>query len=349
MSIFFAAGPASGIDAKKAYPQKRQPKNISHTSHRKNGTARQDGRKGAGMQGTTDTSQSGRPSFILYTDGSCLKNPGGSGGYGIVLIDTLTGEFQEKSEGFFSTTNNRMEVMAAIEGLSMVPSGSEVELVSDSQYLVKTLDGYFSRNKNHDLWAALDRAMAGKNVRTKWVRGHNGTKYNERCDELAMAAAYAPSSADTGYHGSVPSSSQAPVPAPARDSQGKAGSMGSTLPDTIPAPGGAEIYGGEKRTVKPGCMAAIQSLNHQGNLRFKDFASLKTGGIDGWSRLKDPRELVDEGTAAALEAAFPSPADAVACVRWYGRGLKFPLCIRKVLVDAEIRENAAKTKYAARR
>lgn len=295
----------------------------------------------------TDTGASGKSLFILYTDGSCLKNPGGSGGYGIVLIDALTGEFQEKSEGFFSTTNNRMEVMAAIKGLSMVPPGSEVELVSDSQYLVKTLDGYFSRNKNHDLWAALDRAMAGKDVRTKWVRGHNGTQYNERCDQLAMAAAYAPSSADTGYNGSVPSSSQAPVPATDRGSQGKTGSMVSTLPDTIPAPGGVEIYEGEKRTVKPECIAAIQSLNHKGNLRFKDFAGLKTGGIDGWSALKDPRELVDEGTAAALKAAFPSPADAVACVRWYGRGLKFPLCIRKALVDAEIRENAAKGKQMA--
>lgn len=292
----------------------------------------------------TDTGASGKSLFILYTDGSCLKNPGGSGGYGVVLVDAMTGEIQEKSEGFFSTTNNRMEVMAAIKGLSMVPQGSDVKLISDSQYLVKTLDGYFSRNKNHDLWESLDHAMAGKDVRTKWVRGHNGTQYNERCDQLAMAAAYAPSSADTGYNGSVPPSSQMSAPAPVGDSQRKTGSMGSSLPDTITAPGGVEIYEGEKRTVKPECMAAIQSLNHKGNLRFKDLASLKTGGIDGWSALKDPRELVDKKTATALKTAFPSPADAVACVRWYGRGLRFPLCIRKVLVDAEIRENAARGK-----
>lgn len=296
------------------------------------------------MQKTIGTDQNERSSFILYTDGSCLANPGGSGGYGIVLINAVTGEFREKSEGFFSTTNNRMEVMAAIKGLSMVPQGSDVELISDSQYLVKTLDGYFSRNKNHDLWEALDCAMDGKNVRTKWVRGHNGTQYNERCDQLAMAAAYAPSAADTGYYGSLPSRSQAPAPIPSRNSQGKTGSMGSALPDTIPAPRGDEIYKGEKRTVKPACIAAIQSLNHQENPRFKDFASLKTGGIDGWSKLKDPRELVDEETAAALKTAFPSPVDAAACVRWYGRGLRFPLCIRKVLVDAEIRGNAAKMK-----
>lgn len=84
----------------------------------------------------TDTGESGKSSFILYTDGSCLKNPGGSGGYGAILIDPLFGVINEKSEGFFSTTNNWMEVMAAIKGLSMVPQGSEVELISDSQYLV---------------------------------------------------------------------------------------------------------------------------------------------------------------------------------------------------------------------
>lgn len=296
----------------------------------------------------TDTGASGKSLFILYTDGSCLKNPGGSGGYGVVLIDAMTGEIQEKSEGFFSTTNNRMEVMAAIKGLSMVPQGFEVELISDSQYLVKTLDGYFSRNKNHDLWAALDRAMSGKDVRTKWVRGHNGTQYNERCDELAMAAAYAPSSTDTGYHGGTPSHSPAQKPAHGSTAKpAKTGSMGSTVPDSVPAPGGAEFYAGAPRTVKAECQSAICRLNRQRDPRFRDFAALKTGGCDGWSALKDPRELVDEGTAQALEAALPSRADAAACIRWYGRGLKFPYCIRKVLVDAEIRENAAKSKRAA--
>lgn len=296
----------------------------------------------------TDTGASGKSSFILYTDGSCLKNPGGSGGYGIVLINAMTGELQERSEGFFSTTNNRMEVMAAIQGLSMAPPGSEVELISDSQYLVKTLDGYFSRNKNHDLWAALDRVMAGKDVRTKWVRGHNGTQYNERCDELAMAAAYAPSSADTGYHGGTPSHSPAPKPAQGSAAKpAKTGSMGNTAPDSVPAPGEVEVYAGEPRTVKEECQSAICRLNGQRDPRFKDFAALRTGGCDGWSALKDPRELVDEGTAQALEAALPSRADAAACIRWYGRGLKFPYCIRKVLVDAEIRENAAKSRRAA--
>ncbi len=291
--------------------------------------------------------------FLLYTDGSCLANPGGSGGYGIVLINMSTGEVTEKSEGFFSTTNNRMEVMAAIKGLKMVPEGSTVQLFSDSQYLVKTLEGYFSRGKNLDLWDALDTAMKGKEVLTKWVRGHAGNPYNEKCDELAMAAAYAPSIEDLGYKGRKTAK---------KNVMGTTGEAGAAKPnissgtgqdgvpawERIAAPGGADYYTGPKRAVNCTCAASIKSLNGNAGPRFKDFANLKTGGRDGWSSFDGLKGMVDAGTLKALEEALPSRADVDVCLRWYGRGLKFSHCIRKVLTDAEVRENASKSRKTYR-
>lgn len=288
--------------------------------------------------------------FLLYTDGSCLVNPGGSGGYGIVLIDMSTGEVTEKSEGFFSTTNNRMEVMAAIEGLKMAPEGSTVQMFSDSQYLVKTLDGYFDRKKNLDLWAALDCAMKGKEVLTKWVRGHAGNPYNEKCDGLAMGAACNPTLEDKGYRERKPARKDARgtenVPGTINAAGAKAGAGQAGMPawERIPAPGGADYYGGPKRAVNCACAASIRSLNGNAGPRFKDFVSLKTGGCDGWSSFGDLDAMVDTGTLKALEEILPSRADVDVCLRWYGRGLKFSHCIRKALTDAEVRENAAKSR-----
>lgn len=282
-----------------------------------------------------------KSSFLLYTDGSCLANPGGNGGYGIVLVNTGTGEFSEKSEGFYSTTNNRMEVMAAIAGLSMVPAGSEVRLFSDSQYLVKTLDGYFAKKKNHDLWEELDRAIAGKKVKTSWVRGHSGDQYNERCDQLAMQAAMSPTKEDRGYMERIPADTAAKI---SKKSTIGRNQDGTSAWECVPAPNGKEIYDGQKRETKEPCMALIHCLNRNENPRFEDFVNLKTGGCDGWSSLKDPYKLVGEETVSALEAILPSHADVMACLRWYGRGLKFRHCIRKVLVDAEVRENVEKSR-----
>lgn len=92
------------------------------------------------------------------------------------------------------------------------------------------------------------------------------------------------------------------------------------------------------------CLNTIEEVNRKAEPRFKDFAALKTGGLDSWSSLVDPRELVGQDTVQALEALIPSDKDVAACIRWYGRDLKFRHCIRKVLVDAEIRENAVKGK-----
>lgn len=144
----------------------------------------------------------------IFSDGSCLKNPGGPGGYGIVL--QYRGEEREFSDGFHSTTNNRMEMMGALIGLERLKYPYNVILYSDSQYLKNGMTQWmkwWKRNgwmtsdkkpvKNVDLWKRLDEAASRHNVRWKWVKGHAGHRENEICDRLAKIAAF--SAADTPH------------------------------------------------------------------------------------------------------------------------------------------------------
>ncbi len=142
----------------------------------------------------------------LFTDGAARGNPDGPGGYGAVLqyVDTR-GDLHEKeiSAGYRKTTNNRMELMAAIAGLEALTRPCQVELYSDSRYLVdafnqKWVDNWIKNNwcrpktgpvKNVDLWKRLLKAMEAHQVSFFWVRGHDGHPENERCDRLATSAA----------------------------------------------------------------------------------------------------------------------------------------------------------------
>lgn len=137
---------------------------------------------------------------IIYTDGACLGNPG-PGGYGVVLL--YNGHRKELSGGFRRTTNNRMEIMAAIVGLRALRQPCRVALYSDSRYVVQAMsEGWakrwqargWKRNpaesaKNPDLWAEMLELSKKHDVSYRWVRGHAGHPENERCDALAVAAA----------------------------------------------------------------------------------------------------------------------------------------------------------------
>jgi ribonuclease HI len=148
---------------------------------------------------------------LVYTDGSCLGNPG-PGGYGVILMhDERSKEF---SGGFCRTTNNRMEVLAAVIALRALKVRCAVTLYSDSQYLVNAVEkgwlkgwqakGWIKSDKkpviNADLWQQLLEQLSRHHVEFVWVRGHAGHRHNERCDELARAQAIRPDlPADPGY------------------------------------------------------------------------------------------------------------------------------------------------------
>ena len=141
--------------------------------------------------------------YIIHTDGSCLRNPGGAGGWAAVIETAATGAVEEKSGGAPETTNNRMELTAALMALTAVPEGARVALYTDSQYLKNAftkfwLPAWKKRGwkkadgepvLNQDLWVQLDAAFAARQVQFHWVKGHAGNPRNERCDALARAEA----------------------------------------------------------------------------------------------------------------------------------------------------------------
>ena len=137
---------------------------------------------------------SDRDVVVIYTDGGCAPNPG-VGGWGAVLRHG--GKYKELSGGEWESTNNRMELMAAIESLNALKRRCRVRLVTDSQYVkngvTQWMPGWKARGwkrktgaiKNLELWKRLDEAVQAHDVEWDWVKGHSGVEDNERCDELA--------------------------------------------------------------------------------------------------------------------------------------------------------------------
>ena len=136
------------------------------------------------------------PDVVIYTDGACSGNPG-PGGWGAILI--ARGREKEICGGEPATTNNRMELMAAIEALTALTRPCRVELHTDSQYvrtgITEWLPGWKARGwrtaskapvKNDDLWKRLDAARQRHEVDWRWVKGHAGNELNERADALAQ-------------------------------------------------------------------------------------------------------------------------------------------------------------------
>ncbi len=118
----------------------------------------------------------------VYTDGACSGNPGPGGWAAVIEEDGRKRSIDGHAD---STTNNRMEVLAAVKGLEAVPERSDVTLFSDSTYLVNTMTKGWKRNANQDLWARLDTVVGRRRVKFQWVRGHAGHPGNEEADTLA--------------------------------------------------------------------------------------------------------------------------------------------------------------------
>ncbi|MGD9365448.1 MAG: ribonuclease HI [Desulfobacteraceae bacterium] len=153
--------------------------------------------------------------ILIYTDGGALNNPG-PGGYGVVIVNGK--HTRELSKGFRRTTNNRMELLACIVGLSAIKHPGPIVLHSDSRYVVNGItkgwarkwraNGWVKSNKepalNADLWEQLLQLCDKHEVAFRWVKGHAGIAGNERCDELATQAASGRNLAvDTGYESSA--------------------------------------------------------------------------------------------------------------------------------------------------
>lgn len=143
------------------------------------------------------------PEVLLYTDGACSGNPG-PGGWAFILRHPGTGKEMEKSGGEKVTTNNRMELMAVIQGLQTLKRPCNIELFTDSVYVGKGISEWmpkWKKNnwrrkegsqwkpvKNDDLWRQLDEQLKKHRVKYTRVAGHSGHPENDRCDELAVAA-----------------------------------------------------------------------------------------------------------------------------------------------------------------
>lgn len=153
--------------------------------------------------------------ILIYTDGGALNNPG-PGGYGVVIVNG--GNTRELSKGFRRTTNNRMELLACIVGLSAIKQPGPIVLHSDSRYVVDGItkgwarkwraNGWIKSNRepalNADLWDQLLQLCDKHEVVFRWVKGHAGIAGNERCDELATRAASGRDlDVDTGYEESA--------------------------------------------------------------------------------------------------------------------------------------------------
>lgn len=150
--------------------------------------------------------------ITLYTDGSCLGNPG-PGGYGVLL--RYNQHEKTLSQGYKLTTNNRMELLAAIKGLEVLKEPCSIDIWTDSQYVRQGITSWMagwkkngwrtaSRQpvKNQDLWQRLDAAASLHDIRWHWVKGHSGHPENEKVDQLAREAAESSNLLeDSGFEG----------------------------------------------------------------------------------------------------------------------------------------------------
>lgn len=123
--------------------------------------------------------------FIAYTDGSCNNlSPYGEGGAAFIVLQDER-QFAHRAKGFLNTTNNRMEILAIISAVNSVPDGSSILVKTDSRIAITAFEKQRKNAANHDLIELFAKVSQGKCVSFEWVKGHNGDKWNEFCDETA--------------------------------------------------------------------------------------------------------------------------------------------------------------------
>lgn len=281
--------------------------------------------------------------YEIYTDGGCSPNPGGPGGFGIVFLNKESGDTWEYSKGYSSTTNNRMELRAVLTALEIIRAKGIMEpftLYSDSQYVIRVANGEWRKMKNQDLWARYDALSKGLRFRFVWVKGHNGNNYNERCDDLATKArTTAAYHTDDGY---IPEKKHTY----ANNSTSRGGAMSAEIDiddkyNDCPPTLSPEEYA-DRYNVHESCAKGIIDFYKEKKHTFKSYASLKTGGIDFWSRKKLDflKENTGEDVYKKTTGLFSDEKDVLSCLKWRCRGLALKDAVRKILVDKEIADNS---------
>lgn len=221
------------------------------------------------------------PDYIVYTDGGCAINPGGHGAYAAIIIHTDTGEIEEYTNGYKNTTNNRMEIMAVIEAFEHIKKGTSVELHADSKYVLKTIDGQFSRKKNLDLWERLDKACEGLELSLCWVPGHRGHYYNERCDQMCTETMNNTNDliVDSGYTGKKISTPRTVTGAMSVKIQVPKEFLHSKIEKLD-----VKKYQ-KKYQINRICAERLLEFRKEKKPKFKDYMMLQTGGKDNWSAM----------------------------------------------------------------
>ena len=279
------------------------------------------------------------PDYIVYTDGGCAINPGGHGAYAAIIIHTDTGEIEEYTNGYKNTTNNRMEIMAVIEAFEHIKKGTSVELHADSKYVLKTIDGQFSRKKNLDLWERLDKACEGLELSLCWVPGHRGHYYNERCDQMCTETMNNTNDliVDSGYTGKKISTPRTVTGAMSVKIQVPKEFLHSKIEKLD-----VKKYQ-KKYQINRICAERLLEFRKEKKPKFKDYMMLQTGGKDNWSAMylnQMIRHVENEELIIHTIKKYLSDEKAVnAAMRWYMRGLRLKYCIRKVLVDQEVAQS----------
>ncbi len=206
------------------------------------------------------------PTHHIHTDGSCLGNPGPGGWAAIVEHN---GRSERLSGGERATTNNRMEITAAIKGIESTPAGATVVIHSDSEYVVKTMTKGWKRNANRDLWEQLDRLIAQRNVDFTWVRGHNGNPQNEQADRLAFDAMRAIENGDApSPRPSPPFERAMKTPLPSAREAARAKEQEQEPPRDAPLP--APQLPAQRETPDPRKRSQLTHVDAQGSARMVD-------------------------------------------------------------------------------